>query len=121
MSNQKTTDGKKRASGLMKLKHDIRYGRGVSLRFFRQNVWLLVVFIVIVLVLIGLRYRTKTRMMEIKQLNFQLEQAQNRKMAEQAAYMSLIRESEMKRLVGERKLDLEFQEYPPYEVHADEK
>lgn len=100
-------------------KSDLRHGRGVSVRFFRQNVWLLVIFVVAVLVLIGLRYRTKTRMMEIKQLTSELERAENRKMEEKAAYMSLIRESEMRRLVAEKHLNLEFQQYPPYEVHSD--
>ena len=112
-NKQRKDDPRKWTSGL-------RYGRGVSIRFFHQNLWLLVLIIVVVLVLIGLRYRTKTRMMEIKQLTTELEHAENYKLEQKAAYMSLIRESEMKRLVTEKNLNLEFQQTPPYEVHADE-
>lgn len=99
-------------------KRDLRYGRGVSIRFFRNNAWILALVIVLVLVLIGLRYRTKTRMMEIKQLSVELEQARSQKLEEKAAYMSLIRESEMKRLVEKQGLNLEFQTAPPYKLYA---
>jgi hypothetical protein len=59
-------------------------------------------------------------MMKIKELNAKLEQAENRKLAEKAQYMSLIRESDMVKLVNERHLGLEFQEQPPYEFSIDE-
>ena len=55
-------------------------------------------------------------MMEIKKLNIELKQAESSKLQEKAAYMSLIRESEMKRLVEDKGLGLQFQEQPPYEV-----
>lgn len=108
-------------SGNRNWRDDIRYGRGISLRFFRANFWLILLILVVLLVLIGLRYRTKTRMMEIKQLTRELEQARSNKIEEQAAYMSLIRESEMRRLVEEKHLNLEFQQNPPYEVYTDDK
>lgn len=74
------------------------------------------VFVVAMLSLIGLRYKNKTKMMEIKKLNIELKQAESSKLQEKAAYMSLIRESEMKRLVEDKGLGLQFQEQPPYEV-----
>lgn len=97
---------------------DLRYGRGVSATFFRNNLWLIVLVLVLVLMLIGLRYRTKTRMMEIKQLTIELNRAESHKLQEKAAYMSLIRESEMKRLVEREGLNLEFQQTPPYEISS---
>ena len=60
---------------------DLRYGRSLSVEFFKRNVWLLMVFVV--------------------------------------AILSLIRETEMKRLVEEKGLGLEFQEFPPYEIELD--
>lgn len=55
-------------------------------------------------------------MSEIKTLSHKLELAQSDKLREQAAYMSLVRETEMHRLVRERGLGLVFREQPPYEV-----
>lgn len=98
---------------------DMRYGRSLSVDFFRRNAWLLMVFIVSILSLMGLRYKTKTKMEEIKKLTNELQRAESSKLQEKAAYMSLIRESEMRRLVEEKGLGLEFQEYPPYELILD--
>lgn len=104
----------------LELMKDMRYGRTLSLEFFRQNAWLLMLFVVVIVALIGLRYKTKTRMEEIKRLTVELQRAQSSKLQEKAAYMSLIREAEMKKLVEEKKLGLQFQEYPPYELILDE-
>lgn len=98
---------------------DVRYGRSVSLDFFRRNAWLLMVFIVSILSLMGLRYKTKTKMEEIKKLNIELQRAESSKLQEKASYMSLIRETEMRRLVEEKGLGLQFQEFPPYELTLD--
>ena len=101
------------------LMNDMRYGRSLSLEFFRRNAWLLMLFVVAILALMGLRYKTKTKMEEIKQLSVELQRAQSSKLQEKAAYMSLIREAEMKKLVDEKGLGLQFQEYPPYELILD--
>lgn len=96
--------------------NDMRYGRSLSLEFFRQNAWLLMLFIVSIIALMGLRYKTKTKMEEIKHLTVELQRAESSKLQEKAAYMSLIRETEMKKLVEEQGLDLRFQETPPFEL-----
>ncbi len=98
---------------------DVRYGRTLSFDYFKQNAWLLMVFIVTILSLMGLRYKTKTKMEEIKKLTLELQRAESSKLQEKAAYMSLIRETEMRRLVEEKGLGLEFQEFPPYELVID--
>lgn len=98
------------------LVNDMRYGRSLSLEFFRHNAWLLMLIVVAIIALMGLRYKTKTKMEEIKMLTVELQRAQSSKLQEKAAYMSLIRETEMKKLVEEQKLGLQFQEYPPYEL-----
>lgn len=98
---------------------DVRYGRSLSVEFFKRNAWLLMVFVVAILSLMGLRYKTKTKMEEIRRLTVELQRAESSKLQEKAAYMSLIRETEMKRLVEEKGLGLEFQEFPPYELELD--
>lgn len=106
----------KTRSQIQTVMSDIRYGRSVSAGFFRQNAWLLVAFLAAVLSLMGLRYKTKSKMAEIKTLTTELEKAQSSKLQEKSMYMSLIRETEMKRLVSEKGLGLEFREEPPYEL-----
>lgn len=95
---------------------EVRYGRSISVEFFRKNAWLLLVILVTILALMGLRYKTKTKMAEIKKLRIELQRAESEKLQEKASYMSLIRETEMKKMVKERGLPLEFQEQPPYEL-----
>lgn len=96
--------------------NDIRYGRSISVDFFKNNAWLLIIIVVSVISLMGLRYKTKTKMAEIKRLNVELSRAESEKLQEKSAYMSLIRETEMRRLVREKGLPLEFQEQPPFEL-----
>lgn len=99
--------------------NELRYGRSISVEFFKSNAWLLLIFVVAVIALMGLRYKTKTRMEEIKRLNVELQRAESAKLQEKASYMSLIRETEMRRLVKEKGLPLEFQEAPPYQLETE--
>lgn len=116
-TNEVDPKGKKKIKGVPRdLMNDMRYGRSLSLEFFRQNAWLLMLFVVAIIALMGLRYKTKTKMEEIKSLTVELQRAQSSKLQEKAAYMSLIREAEMKKLVDEKGLGLQFQEFPPYEL-----
>ena len=98
------TGGTKIKEAATDLISDIRYGKTVSVNFFKDNAWLLVIFISIVLALMGVRYKTKTKMEEIKKLEKELVESESRKLREKAAYMSLIRETEMMRLVKQNKL-----------------
>lgn len=116
----KKTKSKGKLKGVPRdLMNDMRYGRSLSLEFFRQNAWLLMIFVVAIIALMGLRYKTKTKMEEIKSLTVELQRAESSKLQEKAAYMSLIREVEMKKLVDEKRLGLQFQEFPPYELILD--
>ena len=99
---------------------ELRYGRSLSIDFFKANAWLMLLFVVAMLALIGLRYKTKTKMAEIKQLTVELQRAESHKLQEKSLYMSLIRESEMVKMVREKNLNLEFQEQPPFELTDDE-
>ena len=114
---EKPKKSKRGLKGMPKdLMNDMRYGRSLSLEFFKQNAWILMIFVVAIIALMGLRYKTKTKMEEIKQLTVELQRAESSKLQEKAAYMSLIREAEMKKLVEEKGLGLQFQELPPYEL-----
>ena len=104
----------------LSLMKDMRYGRTLSIEFFRKNAWLLMIFVVAILSLMGLRYKTKTKMEEIKKLTTELQRAQSSKLQEKAASMSLIRETEMQKLVSEHGLGLQFQEFPPYEISLED-
>lgn len=130
MKEEKENKGKKEEGRLKKsrkgfsavsreLMQDVRYGQSLSLEFFRQNAWLLMLFVVAIIALMGLRYKTKTKMEEIRALNIELQRAQSSKLQEKAGYMSLIRETEMKKLVDEKRLGLEFQENPPFELEVE--
>ena len=96
--------------------YDIRYGKTVSVTFFKSNAWLLILFVAIVLALIGIKYKTRTKMAEIKNLEKELAVSQSEMLREKSAYMTLIRETEMLRLVKKNGLGLMFQEQPPYHV-----
>lgn len=98
---------------------DFWYGRGVSVNYFRRHAWLIVLIVCAILVLIGARYRTKTSMMQIKQLRVELQQAENEKLDEKARYMSLIRETDMVKRVNDAHLGLVFQDQPPFQLSAE--
>lgn len=110
---KKVQDKKTHSTGWMS---ELRYGRSVSLEFFKTHAWLMVIFVVAVISLMGLRYKTKTKMSEIKQLTKELQRVESEKLQEKARYMSLIRETEMRKMVAEKGLDLQYQDQPPYEL-----
>ena len=89
---------------------DLREGRAVSLEFFKRNAWMIIAIITALIGVMGLRYRTKTRMSEIKQLSRELERVESEKLHEKAWYMTLIRETELTRLTTEKKICLRYQE-----------
>ncbi len=98
---------------------DLREGRAVSLEFFKRNAWIIIAIITALIAVMGLRYRTKTRMTEIKQLNRELERAESEKLHEKAWYMTLIRETELTRLTTEKRLGLRYQEEPPVVIECE--
>ncbi|MDE6290386.1 MAG: hypothetical protein K2M16_02535 [Muribaculaceae bacterium] len=98
---------------------DLREGRAVSLEFFKRNAWMIIAIITALIAVMGLRYRTKTRMSEIKLLNRELQRAESEKLHEKAWYMTLIRETELTRLTTEKKLGLRYQEEPPVVIECD--
>ena len=107
-SSTKTSSWKKNVS-------TVTSGRGVPIQFFKKNAWLLIITIISVISLIGMRYSTQSKMQQINELNTELKRAESDKLHHKSLYMSLIRETEMQRLIDEKNLNLYFQEQPPYE------
>jgi hypothetical protein len=68
-----------------------------------------------------MRYSTQSKMEEINRLNTELKRAESYKLHQKSLYMSLIRETEMRRMVSEKGLNLYFQEQPPYEIYRNAK
>lgn len=93
---------------------NVKKGKGVSSDFFKRHGWLVIFFMVVILVLTGMRYRTKVYMMQIKKLRTELKQAENERIEEKALYMSMIREQDMVELARRYELGLSFPVKPPY-------
>ena len=92
----------------------IREGRLLSVEFFRRHAWLILIADVVVLALIGQRYTNQSKRQQIKRLENELATLKSEQIAQKAAYMSLIRENEMRRLLRQNSLDLDYQEQPPF-------
>ena len=117
--NKKKNDSKKKKKSPGWV-DELRYGQSISLEFFKTNAWLIMVIVVVIGALMGLRYKTKTKMEEIKSLTTELQRSRSIMLEEKSKYMSLIRETEMKKMVHDRGLPLEFQEQPPYRLSEEE-
>lgn len=107
-------------SGIKRNTDDIRSGQAVSLEFFKRNAWMVIAILTALIGVMGLRYRTKARMTEIKQLNRELQRAESYKLQEKARYMTLIRETELTKLTNEKHLGLLYQEEPPVVIECEE-
>lgn len=127
-NDTKTGEGKQKnkskiSSAVTKtVKHNtdqLRSGQAVSIEFFKRNAWMIIAIITALIAVMGLRYRTKTRMSEIKALNRELQRAGSEKLHEKAWYMTLIRETELTRLTTEKHLGLYYQEEPPIEIETE--
>lgn len=104
--------------GIKRNTDEIRSGQAVSLEFFKRNAWMIIAILTALIGVMGLRYRTKARMTEIKQLNRELQRAESYKLQEKARYMTLIRETELTKLTSEKHLGLLYQEEPPVVIEC---
>lgn len=72
-----------------------------------------------VLILLGMRYRTRVYMRQIKDLRTELKQAENERIEEKARYMSMIRETDMVQMAQKHNLGLVFSDKPPFVLQTD--
>lgn len=93
-----------------------REGRILSVEIFKRHAWFILIVVVSIIALMGQRYTNQTKMLKIKQLDKELALEQSVHIYEKARYMSLIRENEMRQLLREKHLDLDYQEQPPYKI-----
>lgn len=117
-ARQKKGFGSSLKTSLKKNTNEIRSGQAVSIEFFKRNAWLIIVILTALISVMGLRYRTKARMTEIKQLNRELERAESFKLQEKARYMTLIRETELTKLTSQKHLGLQYQEELPVVIEC---
>lgn len=94
----------------------ISTGRGVPVEFFKQNAWTLIVTMVAIISLMGMRYKTQSQMENIERLKKEVKLSESDKLKKKSVYMSMIRETELTKLVKEKNLQLQFQEQPPYQI-----
>jgi hypothetical protein len=115
----KTTAAKRKKKNNRNLWRTFKDGRALSLSFFKRNGWLIILVMVAVIWLISQRYSNQSKMQQIKQLERELKHAESDKLDAKSDYMTLIRENEMRTLMRENHLDLDYQEQPPYIIPAD--
>lgn len=107
--NTATATGKKASK-------DILQGRIFSLEFFKRN-WVYVVFVVaMALAYIGNKFACQRSIQELLSLKNELVDAQTDLVSASANYNSMIRESEMVKMMNERHLGLSAPDAPPYDL-----
>lgn len=103
--------GKKAGKGIIQ-------GRLFSLEFFKRY-WFYIVFVVaMALAYIANKFIYQSSMQEVMSLKVELEDSQTDLVSSSTKYNSMIRESEMVRLMREKNLDLSAPLEPPYELKS---
>lgn len=110
--NSAAKSGKKAAKGFL-------HGRLFSLEFFKRY-WFHIVFVVaMALAYIANKFMFQSSMQEVIALKAELDDSQTDLVHSSADYNSMIRESEMTRLMQERHLGLSVPLEPPYELRSE--
>lgn len=106
------------ASTSKKASKDFIQGRMLSLEFFKRN-WVYAVFIVaMALAYIGNKFACQRSIQELLSLKTDLANAQTDLVNASAQYNSMIRESEMVKLMNQHNLGLTAPQDPPYELKS---
>lgn len=99
-----------------KVGRHIRSGALLDGEIFKRHAWFILIVVVSIIALLGQRYTNQTKMLRIKKLDKELALEKSIQINEKARYMSLIRENEMRKLLREKNLNLDYQEQPPYKI-----
>ena len=97
---------------------DIIQGRFFSLDFFKRNAVYIVALVVMALAYIANKFVCQSSMQEVITLKTDLANAQTDLVNASAAYNSMIRESEMTRLMQEKHIGLTAPKEPPFELQS---
>ncbi len=97
---------------------DFFQGRFISLDFFKRNAKYIVFVVLMALAYIANKFVCQSSMQEVISLRTELANAQTDLVNSSAEYSSMIRESEMTKLMREKHIDLTAPEEPPYQLHS---
>ncbi len=93
---------------------DIIQGRFFSLDFFKRNAVYIIALVIMALAYIANKFVCQSSMQEVMTLKTDLANAQTDLVTSSAQYNSMIRESELTRLMHEKNLGLAAPKDPPY-------
>ena len=97
---------------------DIIQGRFLSLDFFKRNAVYIIALVIMALAYIANKFVCQSSMEEVIQLKTELANAQTDLVDASARYNSMIRESEMTKLMRVKRIDLAAPQEPPYELKS---
>ncbi|MBR4829571.1 MAG: hypothetical protein IKZ92_07210 [Muribaculaceae bacterium] len=97
---------------------DIIQGRFLSLDFFKRYAVYVIAMVVMALAYIANKFVCQSSMQEVMTLKTELANAQTDLVNSSAKYNSMIRESEMTRLMREKHIGLTAPSDPPYELRT---
>lgn len=97
---------------------DIIQGRFFSLDFFKRNAVYIIALVVMALAYIANKFVCQSSMQEVLSLRTELANAQTDLVNSSAKYNSMIRESELTKLMREKHIGLSAPLDPPYELHS---
>lgn len=107
----KTATGKKAGK-------DIIQGRFLSLDFFKRYAVYIIALVIMALMYIANKFVCQSSMQEVMTLKIELANAQTDLVNASAKYNSMIRESEMTRLMHEKHIGLTAPKEPPFELQS---
>ena len=97
---------------------DLMQGRFFSLDFFKRNAVYIIALVVMALMYIANKFVCQSSMQEVISLRTELSNAQTDLVNSSAAYNSMIRESEMTKLMRQKNIDLSAPLEPPFELKS---
>ena len=97
---------------------DFFQGRFISLDFFKRNAKYIVFVVLMALAYIANKFVCQSSMEEVIRLKTELANAQTDLVNASAKYNSMIRESEMTKLMREKHINLTAPSEPPYELKS---
>lgn len=97
---------------------DFFQGRFFSLEFFKRNAVYIIALVIMALAYIANKFVCQSSMEEVIKLKTELSNAQTDLVNASARYNSMIRESEMTRLMQEKHIGLVAPLEPPYELKS---
>ena len=97
---------------------DIIQGRFLSLDFFKRYAVYVIALVIIALMYIANKFVCQSSMQEVMTLKTELANAQTDLVNASAKYNSMIRESEMTRLMQEKHIGLTAPKEPPFELQS---